>query len=96
MYAPGIETEELSGSLYNLLETQYQSTVETVRCDMEACISDQMQMRIFELEKPEALLRVEGISIGAGERKLFYEISYYRSQVYRYRVDLYRRDFELR
>ena len=96
MYAPGIETEDLSGSLYNLLETQYQSTVETVRCDMEACISDQMQMRIFELEKPEALLRVEGLSIGAGERKLLYEISYYRSHVYRYRVDLYRRDFELR
>ena len=96
MYAPGIEDEDLSSSLYNLLETKYQATVETVRCDMEACISDQMQMRIFELEKPEALLRVEGISIGAEGRKLFYEISYYRSQVYRYRVDLYRRDFEFR
>lgn len=88
---PDLINYDLNKSLYNILEDVYGYTIETVSCNIDACIANNVMMKTFDLQKPKALLRIKGISIMANNKKLFYEESYYRSDIYKYHVDIYRR-----
>jgi len=48
-------------------------------------------MKVFNMKKARALLKITGISYTSNGEKLFYEESYYRPDLYKYRVDIFRR-----
>ncbi|MFP4698001.1 MAG: GntR family transcriptional regulator [Eubacteriales bacterium] len=82
---------DLKQSLYHILEVEYGYTMQSVSCDIDACLSSRPIMRIFEVNKPITLLKVESINLTTNGEKLFYENAYYRSNLYKYHVDIFRR-----
>lgn len=96
IYCPQLDQYDLSASLYTILKEQYNYTVESTSCTMEAQISDKVMMQIFGAKKQIPLLRVEGINIGQEGYKLFYEVSHYRSDIYTYQVDIHKRGMKRR
>lgn len=93
LYCPGLEKYDMSQSMYGLLESEYGFTIDTISCEIDAWISDKFQMKIFGVDKRVPLLKVSGINYSAQNMKLFYEDSYYRSDLYKYHVDLYKRQW---
>jgi len=87
----GLKEEDIGQSLYNTLEKGYGYVVGRVSNEIDACISNRMMMKLFEVQKPVALLKLVGISYTIDGDKLFYEESYYRSDLYKYQVDIYKR-----
>ncbi|TCK99724.1 GntR family transcriptional regulator [Natranaerovirga hydrolytica] len=85
-----LENHNLRGSLYEILK-EYGYTIQSISCDIEACLSSKAIMGIFQLKKPTALLKVEGVNYTVDGEKLFYEEAYYKSSMYRYHVDIYKR-----
>lgn len=94
LYCQGLEKHDISGSLYGVLEQEYGYTIDTISCEIDACISDKFQMKLFKVPTRVPLLKVSGINCTADKQKLFYETSYYRSDLYKYQVDLYRRQWK--
>lgn len=82
---------DIGQSLYELLRTRYGFIVGRVSSDIDACISNRLMMDLFQTTKPVALLKMKGISYTIENEKLFYEESYYRSDLYKYQVDIYKR-----
>jgi GntR family transcriptional regulator len=87
----GLKTYDMSKSLYKVLEDNYGYIVENVTCQIDATISNKIMISIFELSKPVALLKVTGITYTTTGDKLFYEESYYRPDIYKYHVNIYKR-----
>ncbi|PKM49475.1 MAG: GntR family transcriptional regulator [Firmicutes bacterium HGW-Firmicutes-7] len=87
----GLKQEGIGQSLYDTLESVYGYVVSRVSNDIDACISNRMMMKLFEVQKPVALLKIIGVSYTVDEEMLFYEESYYRSDLYKYQVDIYKR-----
>lgn len=88
---PGLKEKEIGESLYAILEQTYGFIVGSVSYDIDACISSRMMTSLFEVQKPVALLKIKGVSLTLEGEKLFYEESYYRSDLYKYQVDIYKR-----
>lgn len=88
---PGLKEQKLDKSLYAILKKMYGFVVGHVSYDIDACISNRIMMELFEIQKPVALLKIKGISFSTQGEKLFYEESYYRSDLYKYQVDIYKR-----
>ncbi|WZL80695.1 GntR family transcriptional regulator [Vallitaleaceae bacterium 9-2] len=91
IYCPNLEGYDLTMSLYKLLEEVYNIHVKRVSYTMEAQIANPIYAKIFDLNKTTALLKVSGVTIDQTDRKLFYEESLYRSDLYNYHVDIMRR-----
>lgn len=90
-YCPDLDQYDLStDSLYRILNEKYHQPIDSTLSTLEAVISDKMMMKIFEVKKPTPLLKAEGITRTEEGKKLFYEISYYRSDIYTYQVNIYR------
>ncbi|NDL66364.1 GntR family transcriptional regulator [Anaerotalea alkaliphila] len=89
---PGLGEKELEGSLYKVLEEEYGFTVTNISCQMDAVMANRSLMEILQLGKPMALLKVNGITYAQNGRKLFYEESWYRPDLYRYQVDILKRN----
>lgn len=87
-----LKNYNMSKSLYRILEENYGYVVENVSCQIDACISNKILMDIFEISKPVALLKVSGITFITSGTKLFYEESYYRPDIYKYQVNIYKRE----
>ncbi|WP_113672794.1 GntR family transcriptional regulator [Vallitalea guaymasensis] len=87
----GLHKYDISKSLYEVLEEHYGYKVENISCDIDACIANNIMMKVFNMKKPRALLKITGISYTSNGEKLFYEESYYRPDLYKYRVDIFRR-----
>lgn len=87
----GLQKYDISKSLYEVLEEHYGYKVENISCDIDACIANNIMMKVFNMKKARALLKITGISYTQNGEKLFYEESYYRPDLYKYRVDIYRR-----
>ncbi|TCT13126.1 GntR family transcriptional regulator [Natranaerovirga pectinivora] len=85
-----LEDYDLETSLYNILE-DYGYIIQSVSCNIDACLSSRPIMRTFDVSKPVTLLKVEGVNYTINGEKLFYEESYYRSNLYKYHVDINRR-----
>lgn len=88
IFTPGLLENKLDGSLYKVLEEQYGYEMSNIACEIEACISNKILMGMMSLKNQEALLKVTGITHDQNGRRLFYEESYYRSDLYKYRVDI--------
>lgn len=90
-YCEGLDQYDLgTQSLYKILKENYNHNIESTFLTIEAVISDKMMMKIFESGKAIPLLKTEGITRTEEGVKLFYETSYYRSDVYSYQVNIYR------
>lgn len=87
----GLHKYDISKSLYEVLEEHYGYKVENISCDIDACIANNIMMKVFNMKKARALLKITGISYTSNGEKLFYEESYYRPDLYKYRVDIFRR-----
>ncbi len=87
-YARGMDAYELTGSLYKILEEVYEYDITRSACEIEAIVANRYYQDIFEIKRQEALLKVSGITYSQGEHKLFYEESLYRSELYKYHVDI--------
>lgn len=88
---PGIETFDESDSLYKVLSERFNYDIGQVSYEIDALISNRMMMKAFELEKPVALLKVTGVSYVEQKVPLLYEESFYRPDLYKYSVDIYKR-----
>lgn len=88
----GLNNYEISSSLYKILKEIYGYEIERLSYDIDACIANKHMMQLFEVQKPIALLKVKGISYTISGDKLSYEESYYRSEIYKYNVDIYKRN----
>lgn len=91
LYCPELDKKDLTGSLYSLLEKDYEINIKKVSYKIEATISNPMYNTLFELNKPAALLKVSGMSYDQKERRFLYEESLYRSDLYHYQVDIHRK-----
>lgn len=87
-YVPGLLDHSLEHSLYQVLEEQYGYEMTNIACEIEACISNKILMGVMELKNQEGLLKITGITYDQNGRRIFYEESYYRSDLYKYRVDI--------
>jgi GntR family transcriptional regulator len=90
-YCEDLEQYDLEKSLYQLLETKYGLKISKVSYKMEAVIANAFFTKIFELKKTTALLKVSGVSFDHHQRKIIYEESCYRSDLYNYHVDIHRK-----
>lgn len=88
---PGLETFSGDQSLYQVLKERFGYSVSQLSYDIDACISSRMMMKYFEVSNKIALLRMTGISYVEGDEPFMYEESFYRSELYKYKVDIYRR-----
>lgn len=86
-----INNYNLQGSLYEIFETNYQYIIQNISCKIDAILSNKAMMKLFNSSKPITLLKVEGINYMINGECLFYEESYYRSNIYKYQVDIFRR-----
>ncbi len=90
-YCPNLGDYDMTESFYSLLETEYDVTVSRVSLKMEAIIANPIHSKIMELKKSTALLRISGVTYDNMGRKLLYEESLYRSDLYNYHVDINRK-----
>ncbi len=88
---PHLNEQGIGESLYTILEKVYGYVVGSVSNDIDACISNRIMMQLFDVQKPVALLKIKGVSYTVEGIKLFYEESYYRSDLYKYQVDIFKR-----
>ncbi len=87
-YLPGLSAFDMDQSLYHLLEAEYGINVSRVTYQVEAIMANPVHMKIMELKKVTALLKVTGASYDQNGRKLLYEESIYRSDLYTYHMDI--------
>jgi GntR family transcriptional regulator len=87
----GLQEYDISKSLYEVLEEHYGYKIDNISCDIDACIANNIMMKTFNMKKARALLKITGISYTNNGEKLFYEESYYRPDLYKYHVDIFRR-----
>ena len=90
-YCPDLDKHNLEASFYKLLEDVYGHKISKVSYKMEAVIANQVHSKVLELKKPTALLKVSGVSYDLKDKKLLYEESFYRSDLYNYHVDIHRK-----
>ncbi len=88
-YVPGIDSKDLTGSLYELLKDEYGMEIISSRSSFEAVMSDHYLERILSMEGHMPLLKVE--SINMADKPVFYETSFYRSEVFKYIVNIYKK-----
>lgn len=89
-YCIHLDKYDMTESLYKILE-KHGHIVDAVSCEIDACISDRMMMKIFNVNKPIPLLKIKGVNYSQRGIKLYYEEAYYRSDLYKYQVDIHRR-----
>lgn len=89
-YYAALNNYNMEASLYQTLLEHYQVEISKVSSEIDACIANRILMEVFELQKPAALLKVVGIAYNKEGKKLFYEESYYRPDLYKYQVDIKR------
>lgn len=88
---PGLEGFSGDQSLYEVLKNRFGYSVGQLSYDIDACISNRIMMKYFEVNNKIALLRMTGVSYVDGDEPFMYEESFYRSELYKYKVDIYRR-----
>lgn len=87
----GLGDFDLEGSLYQLLEDNYDIKVSKVSYKMEAIIANPIYRKLLDINKTTALLKVTGVTLDHNNNKFMYEESVYRSDLYNYHVDINRK-----
>lgn len=88
MYAKDIDQYDLTQSLYSLLESNYHYEFIRIASEIEATMPNRGISELMRIKKQTALLKVTGVTFCQNDFKLFYEESYYRSELYKYHVDI--------
>jgi GntR family transcriptional regulator len=83
---PGIETRDLSASLYELYEKEYGLSLTEVHQMVSAVTLDAESLELFGIEEPIPGLLVEGVTFRGKEIILEMERSLYRGDRYRFAV----------
>lgn len=91
IYLPELEDHDLTHSLYELMEKEFGVNISRVSYHVEAILANPIHMKIMELKKATALLRLSGVSFDQDGRKFIYEESLYRTDLYAYHVDVNRK-----
>ncbi len=87
-YLKGLEQHNLENSFYNVLEEYYGLNISRVSYKMEAIVANPVYTKLLLIKKGTALLKVSGVSFDNNDRKLIYEESFYRSDLYNYHIDI--------
>lgn len=90
-YLENLEKYDLKESFYDILEKEYNINIELVSCKVEAIIANPIYIKLLNLTKPTALLKITGINIDNYNKKFSYEESIYRSDLYNYNIDFHRK-----
>lgn len=85
---PDIDQYDLTQSFYGILENYYGYEMTRSACEIEACLANSVLATQMVAKKNSALLKVSGVTYSQGDQPLFYEESYYRSELYKYHVDI--------
>lgn len=88
-FIPGIEKKDLTGSLYNLLQMDYDMEIRWSKTSFSAAMSTPFLEDLLKLEKATPLLKVESVNFSA--EPVYFEISYYRSDQFKITVNLNRK-----
>lgn len=88
MYVKDIDQYDLTKSLYSVLETYYKYEFVRAAAEIEATLPNRGISDLMGIKKQSALLKVTGVTFCQNDLKLFYEESYYRSELYKYHVDI--------
>lgn len=84
-------SNDLTTSLYTILTDDYGYEIESASYNIDACMSNQIVMRYFKVLKPVVLLKISGVTYDVNGINVMYEESYYRSDLYNYKVDIFKR-----
>lgn len=88
VYVQDIDQYDLTASLYDILASHYDYELVRIASEIEATLSNRGISELMAIKKQSALLKVAGITYCQNEKKLFYEESYYKSDLYKYHVDI--------
>jgi len=80
--APDLQRGDVTESFYRVLEDKFGLPMTGERHSISAVIMESAQSRLFELTKPAAALRVEGVGFVKGDRPLWYQRLFYRGDRY--------------
>lgn len=83
---PHIDRKELTGSLYNLLKTEYGMDIKSSKTSFSAVMSAPYHEKLLKLKESMPLLKVE--SLNYSKIPIYYEVSYYRSDQFKITVNL--------
>jgi len=88
IHVPDIDQYDLTQSFYTILEEGYGYEMIRSACEIEACLANSILASLMEAKKKSALLKVSGVTYSQEDKALFYEESYYKSDLYKYHVDI--------
>jgi GntR family transcriptional regulator len=88
LLVPGIESVDLSGSLFSALSERYGIEIRKSKTSFSAILSTPELEELLMLRGIEPLLKVESLNFHT--KPVFYEISYYRSDQFKITVNLSR------
>ena len=86
VFCPGIEEEELEGSLYRIYREVYHQAITEVKQDLSAVILDPFSREIFKVEKATTGMKVDGVTFCGKDLILEGEESIYRGDKYKFGI----------
>lgn len=90
-YCSDIQKYDLTGSLYDILNQQYQFKIVRMDINIEAILPDMEQQKLLLIGSDMPLLKVYGNNITDTGIELFHEISYYRSDKLSFKLSIFDR-----
>ncbi len=85
---PDLSLRDLETSLYSILKEKYGHTVTYVDSTITASMPGVEQQRLLDISGNIPLIGVSGINYNQQGKKIYYEISYYRSDEYKYNIHI--------
>ncbi len=90
-YCPNMVKDDLSGSLYSLLQDKYSYTISFMDNRIQAVLPSQEEKSLLHIAGNTPLLSINGVNYTEKGLKLFFEKSIYRSDEYEYSVRVHLR-----
>jgi GntR family transcriptional regulator len=85
---PTLTLSDLETSLYSVLKEKYGHTVTYVDSTITASMPECEQQKLLDIPGNIPLIGVSGINYNQLGKKIYYEISYYRSDEYKYNIHI--------
>jgi len=88
-YCPNLDSQELEGSLYRLINEKYGISIDFMDNTVEASVTTAEERNLLNTSKSTPVLRITGISYISDRRKFSYEKDIYRADLYSYNVRIF-------
>jgi len=85
-YCPGLEEEDLEGSLYKIFEEKYNYQICAIDYNIEASTPSNDEKGLLNIKRNTPVLRIKGIEYTQNDLKLYYIESVYNSRYYIFNV----------